>query len=69
MLFRSIAGGDLGCVTDRGDYTILRGKGKNVKANRNKTDENIEGYYTLKCMQNSMLICRPVYETIVRELV
>lgn len=61
--------GGLGCVTDRGDYTILRGKGKNVKANRNKTDENIEGYYTLKCMQNSMLICRPVYETIVRELV
>lgn len=61
--------GGLGCVTDRGDYTILRGKGKNVKANRNKTDENIEGYYTLKCMQNSMLICRSVYETIVRELV
>lgn len=63
---RSIGG--LGTVTDREDYTILRGTGKNVAANRKNTEKEIEGYYSIRCMQKALNICRPVYDTIVREM-
>ena len=43
----------LGSVNDRKDYTSLRGTGKNVTANRNKTDKEIEGYLSIRCMQNA----------------
>ena len=33
--------GGLGSVNDKPDYTILRGTGKNVSANRTKTDKEI----------------------------
>lgn len=58
--------GGLGSVNDQPDYTILRGTGKNVTANRMKTEKEIPGYLTLKCMQNAILTRRAVYETLVR---
>ena len=58
--------GGLGSINDQADYTILRGTGKNVTANRHKTDKEIEGYFTLQCMQNAILTRRAVYETLVR---
>lgn len=58
--------GGLGSVNDQPDHTILRGTGKNVTANRNKTEKEIPGYLTLKCMQNAILTRRAVYETLVR---
>ena len=58
--------GGLGSVNDQADYTILRGTGKNVTANRMKTEKEIPGYLTLKCMQNAILTRRAVYETLVR---
>lgn len=58
--------GGLGSVNDQPDHTILRGTGKNVTANRNKTEKEISGYLTLKCMQNAILTRRAVYETLVR---
>jgi hypothetical protein len=60
--------GGLGSVSDRDDYTILRGTGKNVTANRHKTDKEINGYLTLNCMQNAILTSRPVYEALVRSM-
>ena len=60
--------GGLGSVNDRVDYTILRGVGKNVRANRNKTPKEIDNYKSIKCMQNALLTCRPVYETLVRSM-
>lgn len=60
--------GGLGSVNDRKDYTILRGTGKNVTANRNKTDKEIEGYLSIRCMQNALLTRRAVYETLVRNM-
>ena len=60
--------GGLGSVNDRKDYTILRGIGKNVTANRNKTDKEIEGYLSIRCMQNALLTRRAVYETLVRNM-
>ena len=60
--------GGLGSVNDKEDYTILRGTGKNVSANRNKTDKEIEGYLSIKCMQNALMTRRAVYETLVRSM-
>ena len=60
--------GGLGSVNDREDYTILRGVGKNVTANRYKTDKEIDGYMSIRCMQNALLTRRAVYETLVRSM-
>lgn len=60
--------GGLGSVNDRDDYTILRGVGKNVTANRNKTPKEIENYLSIRCMQNALLTRRAVYETLVRSM-
>ena len=60
--------GGLGSVNNKPDHTILRGTGKNVTANRNKTDKEIEGFLSLRCMQNAILTRRPVYETLVRSM-
>lgn len=60
--------GGLGSVNDKADYTILRGTGKNVSANRGKTEKEIDGYLSLRCMQNAILTRRPVYETLVRSM-
>ena len=60
--------GGLGSVSDRDDYTILRGTGKNVTANRNKTEKEISGYLTIGCMQNALLTRRAVYDALVRTM-
>ena len=60
--------GGLGSVNDKPDHTILRGTGKNVTANRNKTSKEIDGYLSLRCMQNALLTRRAVYETLVRSM-
>lgn len=60
--------GGLGSVNDREDYTILRGVGKNVKANRFKTEKEIENYLSIRCMQNALLTNRAVYDTLVRSM-
>ena len=60
--------GGLGSVNDKEDYTILRGVGKNVSANRRKTEKEIEGYLSIRCMQNALLTRRAVYETLVRSM-
>ena len=60
--------GGLGSVNDKEDYTILRGTGKNVAANRNKTEKEVDGFLSLRCMQNALLTRRAVYETLVRSM-
>ena len=60
--------GGLGCVIDKGNYTILRGTGRNVKANKIKTEKDIEGYKSIRCMQNALNYSRPLYDTLVREM-
>ena len=60
--------GGLGSVNDKADHTILRGVGKNVTANRGKTTKEIDGYLSLRCMQNALLTRRAVYETLVRSM-
>ena len=60
--------GGLGSVNDKEDYTILRGTGKNVTANRNKTPKEIDGYLSIRCMQQALLTRRAVYDTLVRSM-
>lgn len=60
--------GGLGVVTDLSDRTILRGTGKNVTTNRNKTDKYIENYLSMGCLSNAMKINKTVYDACVRSL-
>ncbi|MEG0456132.1 MAG: reverse transcriptase domain-containing protein, partial [Bacteroides sp.] len=60
--------GGLGYVKTKSDGCIVRGRGRNVKANRSKTDNNIKGYLTIGCMQNAILTSRAVYNTLVASL-
>lgn len=60
--------GGLGSVNDREDFTILRGTGKNVKANRMKTEKEIENYLSIGCMRKALLTNHAVFETLVRSM-
>lgn len=60
--------GGLGYDSTKPDGCIVRGTGKNVKANRAKTAKEIPGYLTLGCMQNALLTRRAVYNTLVASL-
>lgn len=60
--------GGLGYVRNRNNGCIQRGKGKNVRANREKMPE-IEGYQTLQCFRNLLRTDRPAYEMFVASLI
>lgn len=60
--------GGLGSVNDKEDYTILRGTGRNVAANRVKTEKEIDGYMSIGCMRNAILTNRAAYDTLVRSM-
>lgn len=60
--------GGLGYVRDKPDGCIVRGQGRNVKANCAKTGCNIPGYLTIGCMQNAMRTSRAAYNTLVQSL-
>jgi len=47
---------------------VVRGRGRNVSANRRKTGDDISDYLTLGCMQNAMRTSKAAYETLVRSL-
>lgn len=59
--------GGLGYVSNLPDRCILRGRGRNVKANREKLT-HIDKYLTLHCMRNALLTSRDLYDTLVRTL-
>lgn len=60
--------GGLGYVKTQSDGCIARGRGRNVKANRNKANGIIPGYLTIGCMQNAILTSRSAYNTLVASL-
>lgn len=59
--------GGLGVVTNGDNYTITRGKGRNVRANRDKLPQ-LEDYMTIKCMQNAILTSKEAYKVLVQNL-
>jgi RNA-directed DNA polymerase len=60
--------GGLGYVNTKSNGCIVRGLGRNVKANRSKTGSNIDCYLTIGCMRNALLTSRAVYNTLVASL-
>lgn len=60
--------GGLGYVVNQSDGCIQRGIGRNVKANRIKTDKVFPGFLTIGCMQNALLTSKDVYRTLVSSL-
>ena len=56
--------GGLGYVDTMADGCIVRGRGKNVRANRLKSGA-IEGYLSIGCMANAIRTRRAVYDTLV----
>ena len=55
--------GGLGIETTLTTQTIIRGKGKNVRTNREKI-KNIPNYRTIRCMRNAMLASKEAYRTL-----
>lgn len=60
--------GGLGYDRQGKDGCIVRGRGRNVSANRRKTGDDISGYLSLGCMQNAMRTSKAAYNTLVRSL-
>ena len=60
--------GGLGYDKQGREGCILRGKGRNVTANRRKTGDDIGGYLSLGCMQNALRTSKAAYESLVRGL-
>lgn len=60
--------GGLGSVNDKDDYTILRGTGRNVTSNRNKTSRELDGYKSIRCMRNALITSRQAYDALVMQM-
>lgn len=60
--------GGLGYVKTQPVGCIDRGRGRNVKANRGKTESEIKGYLSIGCAQNALLTSRAAYNTLVNTL-
>lgn len=57
--------GGLGYTKNLEDRCFLRGKGRNVKANRQKTEKHLDGVYSLVCMQKLLLTSRDAYDSLI----
>jgi hypothetical protein len=60
--------GGLGSNLDYSDHTIQRGKGRNVKANRLKTDKMLDDYVPLTCLAKDYKYHRAVFDAVIRDL-
>ena len=60
--------GGIGVVTDRDDFTLLRGKGSKVRTARERTQKEIDHYKSVGCLLNAYKLGRPIYESVVRGL-
>lgn len=58
--------GGLGYERQKKEGVITRGKGRNVTANRNKTETELVGYASLGMMRNALMTDRAAYDTLVR---
>ena len=60
--------GGLGYEKTQAVGCIDRGRGRNVKANRAKTESEIKGYLSIGCAKNAMLTSRAAYITLINNL-
>lgn len=60
--------GGIGYQKTQKDGCIARGRGKNVKSNKEKIPQ-LEGYVTITCMANALRTSRDAYETLLRQII
>ena len=60
--------GGLGYVKTQAVGCVDRGRGRNVTANRSKTEREIRGYLSIGCARNAMMTRRAAYDTLVANL-
>ena len=60
--------GGLGYVKTQAVGCIDRGRGRNVKSNKSKTESEIKGYLSIGCAQNALRTSRAAYNTLVNTL-
>ncbi len=60
--------GGLGSTNDLKDKTILRGRGRNVKSNREKTEEVMDNYLSVKCLSNDLKMSKAIFDVAVKEM-
>lgn len=60
--------GGLGYAAVGNNGVIIRGIGKNVTSNRERTSSEIDGYKSLMCIKNVLATNREAYETVVASL-
>lgn len=60
--------GGLGYVKTQAIGCIDRGRGRNVKANKAKTEKEISGYLSIGCARNAMITRKAAYNTLVANL-
>ena len=59
--------GGLGYNPQMGDHIIQRGRGKNVRTNRQRTG-HLDGYLSLGCMRKALLTSREAYNTLLASI-
>lgn len=65
-IFSKIAEG--GYIKTQPIGCIDRGRGRNVRANKSKTESEIKGYLSIGCARNAMLTSRAAYSVLVANL-
>jgi len=60
--------GGLGYLTEGKDGVVSRGIGRNVKMNRIKTGDSIDGYLSIGMMQKARITSRALYHTLVNTM-
>lgn len=60
--------GGIGVVLDKDDYTLIRGTGSKVKTARERTEKEINHYYSIGCLLKAYKTTKPLYETCVRSM-
>ena len=60
--------GGIGVVTDRDDYTLIRGKGNKIRTARQRTQKEIDHYKSVGCLLKCYKLGKPIYESVVRSI-
>lgn len=58
--------GGIGVVTNLPDRTLIRGTGHKVKTGKERTQKEIDYYYSIGCLLKTYKISKPIYEACVR---
>ena len=58
--------GGIGVVTDKDDYTFIRGKGSKIRTAKQRTQKEIDHYKSVGCLLKCYKLGKPIYEATIR---